>query len=252
MPIGGSLLVLGIAAVTCAAPVVVTRLVPAEHRAPQNEVVGFVYAVVGVIYAVILAMVVVGLWNTEDQARTNTYAETDALLQVSWYAHSLPQPARNQIRDLALEYTRTVITAEWPLLADGQASAQAWTQFTRLREDIVTQQPATLADQTRYAQGLDAAAQLGNARRERLDQSADGIPELMWIALVLGGVIAVGFAFMFGMTSLRAHLSVVFSITVLIGSLLLLVYETNHPFTGPLRIQPAAFDLALTRMEAIS
>lgn len=74
----------------------------------------------------------------------------------------------------------------------------------------------------------------------------------MWIALVLGGVVTVSFAFLLGMTSLRAHLCVVFSITLLIGSLLLLVYETNHPFTGPLHIQPVAFDLALERMEAVS
>jgi len=47
VPIDGSLLVLGVVALTCAALVIVTRLVPAERREPHNEVIGFVYAVVG-------------------------------------------------------------------------------------------------------------------------------------------------------------------------------------------------------------
>jgi hypothetical protein len=237
---------------TCLALAVVTRYVPSERRAPLNDVVGFVYAVVGVIYAVILALVVVGLWSTADQARTNTYTETDALLQIAWYAHTLPQPEHDRIRTLTHEYTQTVIETEWPQLSHHQSSTQAWTQFLELRDAIAAEQPTTLADQTRYAQGLDAAAQLGNARRERLNQASDGISILMWVALILGGVVTVGFAFMFGMTSLRAHLAVVFSVTLLIGSLLLLVYELDHPFTGPMRVEPTAFELASQRMDAVS
>jgi uncharacterized membrane protein YdbT with pleckstrin-like domain len=78
MPTAGTLVVLGIAVLICPALAAVNRVVPAEHREPHNEAIGFVHAVVNVIYAVILATVVVGLWNTEDEARTNTYTETDA------------------------------------------------------------------------------------------------------------------------------------------------------------------------------
>jgi hypothetical protein len=252
VPVLGSVTVVGIALLVSAALVVVARYLPAERREPHNDVLGFVYAVVGVIYAVVLAMVVIGVWDTQDQARTNTYTETDALLQIYWYAHTLPQPVHGQIEDLAKSYTDSVVTTEWPLLARRGSSAVAWTEFTRLRELIVRQQPATLADQARYAQALDAAAQLGNARRERLNQAADGIPVLLWAALLVGALVTVGFAFSFGMRSLTAHLAVVCSITLLLGSLLLLVYELNNPFSGSAGVEPRAFELALMRMSAIT
>lgn len=252
MPLFGSLVVLGIAILACIALAVVTRYLPAERRAPLNDVVGFVYAVVGVIYAVILAMVVVGLWTTLDAARTNTYTETDALLQITWYAHSLPQPEHNEMRNLTRQYTETVMNTEWPMLAQQQASDQAWTEFTKLRDAIVAQQPTTLADQVRYTQGLEAIAQLGNARRERLNQASDSMPMLLWVALILGGLVTIGFAFMFGMASLRAHIAVVFSVTLLIGTMLLLTYELNHPFAGPLQVDPTAFQLALQRINVVS
>lgn len=252
MPVLGSVTVVGAALLVSAALVVVTRYLPAERREPHNDVLGFVYAVVGVIYAVVLAMVVIGVWDTQEQARTNTYTETDALLQIYWYAHTLPQPAHGQIEQLAVTYTDTVIATEWPLLARRGSSTLAWSQFTRLRDLIVSQQPATLADQARYAQGLDAAAQLGDARRERLNQAADGIPALLWAALLVGALVTVGFAFSFGMRSLTAHVAVVCSITLLLGSLLLVVYELNNPFNGSVGVEPHAFELALIRMNALT
>ena len=243
---------LGITLLVTAALALTSRYVPAERRQPHNDVLGFVYAVVGVVYAVVLALVVIGVWDAQDQARANTYTETDALLQITWYASTLPQPAHTQIHDLAVAYTNTVIDDEWPLLARHQASPAAWDLFTRLRTAIATQQAATRADQVRYQQAYDATARLGDARRERLDQADDGVPSLIWVALVFGGAVTVAYAFMFGMTSLTAHLAVVASLTLLISSLLLIVYELGYPFTGALKIQPTAFDLALQRMNALA
>lgn len=246
------LIALGVTVLVTAALAVTDRYVPAERRRPHNEVVGFVYAVVGVLYAVVLALVVIGVWNAQDQARTNTYTETDALLQITWYANTLPQPAHTQIHDLAVAYADTVIDDEWPLLAQHQASPAAWNLFTRLRTAVATQQPATLADQTRYQQAYDATARLGDARRERLDQADNGVPTLIWVALLFGAAVTITYAFMFGMTSLTLHLAVVASLTLLISSLLLIVYELGYPFAGALKIQPTAFELALQRMNAVT
>jgi len=45
---------------------------------------------------------------------------------------------------------------------------------------------------------------------------------------------------------------VICSITVLLGSLLLVVYDFNYPFSGTARVEPRAFELALARMNAIT
>jgi hypothetical protein len=252
MPVTGILVVVGIAALITVALVFVTRYVPSERRASQNDVVGFVYAVVGVIYAVVLALVVVAAWSAQDEARTNTYSETNALLQIYWYGHSLPQPEHARIQQLDLQYTDTVLNNEWPLLARGQSSDQAWTLFLRLRSEITARQPTGAADVARYSQALDAVAQLGDARRQRLNEATDGLPALLWVTLVLGGAVTVGFAFMFGMSSLRAHLAVVFSVALLIGALLLVVYELSPPFSHAVHLEPTAFELAVTRMGEVS
>src|SRR6266849_4245250 len=165
MPVLGTAVVVAAAVLAVVLLVVIARLVPAERREPHNDVIGFVYAVVGVVYAVVLAMVVIGVWDTLHKARTTTYQESDAVLQLYWYGRALPEPARGEIQDLAKKYSETVVNDEWPLLAHQQSSTQAWTEATALRDFVTAQQPTTLAGQSRYQQALDATATMSDARR---------------------------------------------------------------------------------------
>ncbi|MFD9329663.1 DUF4239 domain-containing protein [Streptomyces sp. NPDC060065] len=253
MPVLGILLLLAGSAVATAAVFGVARAVPLEKRKANNDAVGFVYAQVGVIYAVVLAMVVVGVWETRSQAHENTYTETNALLQIAWYSRTLPQPDRGRLGALVEGYTGRVIDDEWPLMAGQRDDPVAWRQFTEIRETINTLEPRTGADEVRYEGALDAVAQLGDARRERVNEAATaGVPTLLWIALLMGALVTIGFVYLFGMESLRAHAGVVFSLTFTVGVMLLIVYEFNYPFSGALRVGPTAFRLALERIQVVT
>jgi uncharacterized membrane protein len=234
MIVWAMLVVIVIAVLMSAAAFVMEKLIPGERRRKHNDVIGFVYAVVGVAYAVLLGLVVIAAWNTLDVAKANTYAETNALIQLDWYGHSLPQPEHARIEGLVQEYTTVVITTEWPRLAHQEDSERAWAVYTNLRAVV------------------QASGELGNARRERINQAAEGIPALLWTALVVGGIITIGFPLFFGMKSTVAHAFVMFSLTLLIGSLLLVVFELNYPFAGIVSVSPEAFRLALERMQQLS
>lgn len=135
-------------------------------------------------------------------------------------------------------------------MARQQSSPQAWSIYLRLHEAIQNQQPATPAAVARYDEAVRAGDQVGSSRRQRLNQAADGIPALLWATLILGGAITVGFAFLFGMKSTVTHALVMFSLTLLIGGLLLVIYEMNFPFSG-IRVGPESFELALERMRQV-
>jgi len=251
MPVVGILFTVGLALLAGAATFTVERLVPAKRREVHNDVVGFVYAVVGVTYAVLLGLVVIATWSTLDQAKANTYDESSRLIWLDWYAYSLPQPQHAEIMVLLKQYTVVVINTEWPELAHQQSSPEAWSIYQQIHKDIQAQQPTDPAAVARYQVAVAAADQLGAARRERLEQSGEGVPPLLWLALLMGGVVTVGFAYLFGMKSTAAHALVMFFLTLLIGGLLLVVYEVNYPFSG-IKVGPEAFQLALDRMEQLA
>jgi hypothetical protein len=57
----GVLVVGGVCLVSLAGLELVHRLVPAQSRQRHNDVAGFIYAALGVIYAVLLALVVIAV-----------------------------------------------------------------------------------------------------------------------------------------------------------------------------------------------
>jgi membrane-bound ClpP family serine protease len=59
----GVLVIGGICLVALGRFILVERLVPAESRQSHNDVAGFIYAALGVIYAVLLALVVIAVWE---------------------------------------------------------------------------------------------------------------------------------------------------------------------------------------------
>jgi hypothetical protein len=252
MPVGGILFIIGLALLAAAATFSLERLVPAKRREAHNDVIGFVYAVIGVTYAVLLGLVVIAAWNTLDQAKANTYAEANTMSWLDWYGYSLPPPVHAEVQDLLKQYAAEVIDQEWPAMTHQQSSPDAWTTYLELHEIIQNQQPTAPAAVARYQVAVEAANQLGTTRRERLNQAAESIPALLWATLLLGGVITIGFAYLFGMKSTATHAIVMFSLTLLIGGLLLVIYELNFPFSGgAIKVGPEAFQLALQRMQQV-
>jgi hypothetical protein len=59
----GVLVVGGVCLVSLVGFELVQRLVPATARQRHNDVAGFIYAALGVIYAVLLALVVISVWE---------------------------------------------------------------------------------------------------------------------------------------------------------------------------------------------
>lgn len=252
MLVGGILVAIGLSLLAGALVFALEKLIPAARRRPHNDVIGFIYAVVGVSYAVLLGLVVVAAWDTQNDAQANTFTEASALFQLDLYGHSLPQPQHDQLESLAKQYAAAVIKDEWPQLAHQRSSPQAREAYRQLQYFVEDQQPTAPAAVARYQQALDVVADLGTARRERIDEATEGIPALLWVALVLGAVITVGFAYFFGMKSTAVHALVMFSLALLVTSLLLVAYELNYPFAHAVKVTPLAFQITLERMDQLS
>ena len=103
----------------------VQRLVSPGLRQEHNDVAGFIYAVLGVAYAVLLAFVVIAVWEQYQAARDTTDREANELAEIYWLAYQLPESEGRQVQELAQSYARVVVEEEWPLMEDGQFSPQA-------------------------------------------------------------------------------------------------------------------------------
>jgi hypothetical protein len=220
---------------------VVQRLVPPERREQHNNVAGFIYAVLGVAYAVLLAFVAIAVWQDYNTAQTNIDSEANELAGVYFLASQLPEPQRTRLQDLARRYARVVEEEEWPLMEQGQTSPHADSLLRQLRLELLQFNPRTRGEQVLYERGLTDLHDAIDARRSRLLEVREGIPHLLWVVLVLGGVITVSFTYLFGLKSNLAHALMVAALTLLICAILFTIGEFNNPFSGVVEIRPEAF-----------
>ena len=231
--------------VAVAGLVLVQRLVPPERREGQNDVAGFIFAVLGVAYAVLLAFVVIAVWQDYKTAQTNVESEAHELAGVYFLASQLPEPDRMRIQDLARSYARVVVEEEWPMMAGGQTSPRADSLLRRLTSKILEFDPHTQSEQVLYESGLTQLHDAADARRSRLLEVREGIPGLLWVVLVVGGVITVCFTYLFGLKSNLAHALMVAALTLVVCGILFTIGEFNNPFSGVVEIRPEAFKALL-------
>ena len=235
----------------------VQRLVPTASRQPHNDVAGFIYAALGVIYAVLLALVVIAVWEEYGAASETVEQEANALVEIAWLAHRLPEPEGSHIQELCRSYAEEVVHKEWPLMEQGQAplmtqtqgTPAGWTIIDDIRANLQEFQPRTAADEQLYAEGLDQVQRLADARRMRLVAAEEDIPGVLWAVLIFGGIAAIGFTYLFGLENTWAHRLMVVTLATVIGLVLFTIGALEHPFSGGARISTDAFDLVLERLK---
>jgi hypothetical protein len=220
----------------------VQRLVPASSRQQHNDVAGFIYAALGVIYAVLLALVVIAVWEEYGAAGITVEQEANSVAEIFWLGHRLPEPTGTQVQELARSYAEEVVHKEWPLMEQGEApllvqergTPVGWTIIDDILRNIQGFEPHTKGEEQLYAEGLDQVDALADARRMRLVAAEEGVPGVLWAVLVFGGIVAAGFTYLFGLENTWAHRLMVIILAAVIGLVLFTVGAMEHPFSGVL------------------
>ena len=230
--------------------VLVQRLKPGRRRVRQNDVAGFIYAVLGVAYSVLLGLVLVAVWEQWNAATAAVDQEARDVADVFFLAHRLPEPEGRHLQELARSYARTVVNEEWPLMKRGKVSPKAWAILDEIRDSMQRMKPTTDAQQVLYEQGLQQVNDLADARGERLFEAEEGLPRILWVVLIVGGIEVVSFTYLFGLESTSVHVLMVASLTLIIALVLFTVAALDYPFKGDIRIGPQAFEQVLGWFES--
>jgi hypothetical protein len=217
----------------------------------NNEVAGFKFAVIGVFYAVMLAFVVIAVWEdfrkTEDAVRD----EAKAVIDLHRISFALPVEGGAAIREHLVAYTNDVREYEWPTMAVGEPSDAVVKDLDRLSQAIFAVTPKDWQELALYQNALRLLGVVTDNRNERLDSSDGSMPAILWLVLIVGGLITLGYPAFFGSTNKLAQILMTASLAVLVALAMLLGLAFDYPFTGDARISPFPFDQALRQMPPV-
>ena len=134
----------------------------------HNDVASAVFSVVGTLFTVLLAFVVIVVWQSEDKAAERTALEAGILGDLMRDAGLFPDPGRTELRNELREYGQAVINEEWPAMANGGSSPHVWDVLNRLFESFSRLKPAAPWEVNIHSEMLTRLNDLSDHRRLRL------------------------------------------------------------------------------------
>jgi hypothetical protein len=219
----------------------VRRLVDIKKFKEHHDIAGPIFSTIGVIYAVMLAFVLVIVWQDFDRAQNNTVKEANCFAQMYRDASGLPEPFRSQFLEANGKYLRAVIEYEWPKMQHGERSLETQAAADKVWELTSRFDPETERDKIFFSEMLKKMNEAVEMRRQRIQDSASGLHPSLWFVLLFGGIITVVFTFFFGSQNLYAQVAMTTMLAVLIVLILFTILLMDFPYSGDLSIPATPF-----------
>jgi hypothetical protein len=220
--------------------VLVRRSVELRRLRSLHDVAGFILAVVGILYGVLLGFMVVIQWEQYTTAVNDASAEAGSVSNVYRDAVALG-PAGRPLAAAVRNYVEQLTYVDYPYVAKhlegdptvDRAFNSVLTAVIKLRENVPT-------DSFFVNQAVEDVAAVSQGRRTRIEDSSATLPGPLWLALLAGGVLTIGFTYFFGLESFRAQAIMVSALAVIIALSLFVILDFDLPFSGQTAIKPTS------------
>lgn len=219
-------------ALAMSGPLLIRRRIAFQKLRTNNEVAGFKFASIGVLYAVLLAFVVIIVWERFHDAEKALVAEASAAATIYRLTGGLNEETGAALRAGLSVYLHSVLEDDWPAMALGRASPATNRALNALYRDLVRYRPADLHDAALQADLFRELGELTQARRERLIMGEGTVPNAIWFVLFLGAGLTIAFTFFFGTENVVTQSLMTGVLAALIFSAVFVIIAIDRPFTG--------------------
>jgi hypothetical protein len=215
------------------------------NRYHKSPIAGDIFGVIGTGFAVILAFVVFGTFESYQRARDDTGIESVATRQMYYLAEFFQPAYRDQLQGDLICYGRSVVHIEWPLMAIGQSSPVVDAWVDRLDRDMVATPIATNKEIEIFNTWYAREPERQEGRRGRVAEATPYVPPFVWATVGLLFVVVVGYEILFARPK-SPLIPQVLGISAVAATMLagmVIVYVLDAPFAdrgaqlAPVRMQ---------------
>src|SRR4051794_27949753 len=200
------------------APFFIRRWIGLDRLKINNEVAGFKFATVGVLYAVLMAFAVIVVWEKFTAAESDVVHEAGAAATIYRLIDGVDgEVGRALHRDMSA-YLETAIAEDWPAMERGKGSGAVTRALDKLYASALIYKPGDQRGMVVFSGILQQLNAVTEARRARLVKASGSVPPVIWIVLCFGGIVTVGFTFFFGAANVRAQ-------SIMTGGVALLIFS---------------------------
>jgi len=247
--LNGVLIVGGSAVLSVVALFLARRFSDLDALRKHHEIASNFFLTLGTLYAVLVAFGIFVVWSGFKDAGADIQHEASEVADLSRLSTLLPMPLQKNISDGLMEYLDAVVQDEFPAMAEGRDSQRTWNAMQKLWDayDVQELKPQYQAS---YGESLKHLTALSDLRRTRLFTSHGTVPNSLWILLIAGGILLVGFTYFFGHGSFRAQAVMTAVLTATLSFSLFLIASLDSPYSGVAQVTPRPFVVELEHVTA--
>lgn len=220
----------------------VRRIWPHPAFKENNELVGFTFAVYGLIYGVLLAFTIIVGWERFAGTERLVMQETTILSELWRDSLAFPPAFHDPFHQDLIAYTQSVTDDEWPAMAElGQAHPKTKAVYDQLWRLTYGLTPETKIQEAYMTEILARMNELSGARRLRILHSRMKVHNILWMVLLIGALPTMAYSLLFSNKHAWVQVVITGSITLIVMLGLLVIVSLERPFSGSVSIKPEPF-----------
>jgi len=227
------------------------RLLSRETMEANKEVIAAVFNNTAILYTVLLAFMVVGVWEEYNKALASAEHEPACLIAVAKLVPAFPpaSPAVRQLREALATYCEDVVEKEYPAMARMAASLETEQAADAIWRAACALNPQTSRETNAQNVILYQLAEMQRARTARLLAASRGLPTILWVVIICFTVLTIGFSLMLSTEDNWPQRLTVGGFALAVALVLFAIVELNYPFIGEVSVHEEGFHAVLEALK---
>jgi uncharacterized protein len=209
-------------------------------RGQVNDVVIFVAANFGLVYAVLLGLLIVATFQNTKDLQDHIAMEASSLSTIYRGAASYPEPLRGELRSQLRDYVHYVLEKDWPAHRDARVLVGADHRLQAIRQTLFSYEQTDKPQEALHGEMLRYFDAMNVSREQRLSAVSSSIPDVLWYVVIIGSFITIVFLWMIHM-DLVQQIILGGTSAFFLGLTTFLIYAMDHPLQAAVGVGPEPF-----------
>jgi len=205
---------------------------------PEDVTLGFLGPSLAALYLLVLALAVAAEWGTISDAHQGATTEASAVQQLYWSAQGLPGATATMLRGEVREYAYAVVHHDWPEMAKGSLDDETDNMLSAMNATILKVNPPDAAASAAQEDALNQISTLAAVRAQRADDAGVRLPSGVLAGVIATSLVVGLFPFAVGIKPVLPSIILASMQAALVVIGVVVVFQLNHPYSGPLAVQP--------------
>jgi hypothetical protein len=217
---------------------------------PEDVTIGFLGPSLAALYLLVLAVSLATEWQTIGDASQAAGNEATAVRELYWSAEGLPAGPAAVLRKDTVNYANAVVLHDWPQMQRNNVDNETSNLLAAMNAYVLRLDPASASAS---AVQLDAISQIGSAesaREERVADAAARLPIGLMAAVIVTSMVVAVFPFAGGLRTKGPGLALAGVQAALVAVGVVVVFQLNHPYSGPLAVGPGAMNTVVAQLSS--